>query len=120
MPTITTKAPKSGAECTVNYNFGGTLEGAVDLFGAEAVYAVFTQQAAVKIQGVVRRALESGATQEEIQAKVDAYKFGVVNRAAGKGKTKKEKALNAFADMTPEEKAAFIAELKEQMAAAAK
>lgn len=114
MSEVNAKIPETGAEATVNYDFGGNIENAVDKFGAEAVYAVFEQQATVKLQAVIRGMLKKGATPEEIQARVDKYVIGTVNRAEGTGKSTEEKLLKSFAKMSVDEQVAFLAKLKSQ------
>jgi hypothetical protein len=94
---------------TLEKDFGSTLDESVELFGEEVVHSVFVAQAKVKAQSFVRSKLESGATDDEIQAALDEWKLGVVKRS---GKTKEEKALDAIQKLSPEEKAELIARLE--------
>lgn len=103
---------------TVVYDFGENLEESVELFGAEAVYRRFVAAATIDIQAMIRRGLTrmegtgenktpSPMTQGELQALVDEWKPG----AAKPRKSKSEKALEAFAELSDEEKAALLEQL---------
>lgn len=103
---------------TVTYNLGDNLEEAVELFGADVVYRRFTAAATIDIQAMIRRGLlrtegEGDAkkpnpmTQEELQAAVNEWKPGQTKPRKSKG----EKALDAFNDLSDEEKAELLKQL---------
>jgi len=100
------KGDKKGS---VEYHFGDTLEEAVKIFGEDVVFSHFRQKAVIALQGVVRPALAAGKSPKELQEVANGWKLGVASRT---GKSKVEKARDAFNSMTEEEKAAFISELK--------
>lgn len=98
---------------STTYKFGANLDEAVALFGADAVYNNFRQQATIGLQSLIRRNLTPDkegktATDEEIQAAVDAWKPG------SKQVTRKsavEKAQDAIGKMSEDEKAELLKQL---------
>lgn len=106
----TSESEQEGARrVTVSYNLGGDLAGAAELFTAEVVYSKFVQQCRVDIQGLVRRLLKAGKPDEEIYAAVASYTPTI---AAKRGRTDIEKAQALLGKLTPEQKAALLAELE--------
>jgi hypothetical protein len=103
---------------TVTYDLGETLDEAVELFGAEVVFRRFSAAATIDIQAMIRRGLtrtegEGDAkkpnpmTAEELQAQVDAWKPGM----AKPRKSKSEKAMDAFNDLSDDDKAELLKQL---------
>ena len=92
---------------TADYDFGSSLEGAVESFGAEIVHAHFTAHAVVSLQSRMRAAAKSGI---KVQEAIDAWKPGQVSH---RGKSPVEKALGAFEKMSQDQQQAFIEQLKE-------
>jgi hypothetical protein len=90
------------------YDFGGDLKGAIDLFGEKVVYEVFKGGAMVKVQNPLRRLLEQGATDVELQDYADKYMLG--QRHLGIPDTEKA-FLEKFKRMSPEEKAKTLEKL---------
>lgn len=96
-------------EATVLYDFGGDLDTAVENFGAEVVYSGFVRSAVITAQSVMRRFLEDGLAQEEIEAKMEAWKPGVsLERVVDPTKA----FLNKFDKMTDEEREAVLEQLR--------
>ena len=96
-------------EAAILYEFGGTLDEAVKLFGADTVYANFVRSSVITAQAAMRRMLEDGLSQADIAAKMASWKPGVplervIDPVAA--------TLNKFAAMTPEKQAELIQKLK--------
>lgn len=61
----------------IAYDFGATLEEAVERFGAEVVFTNFKRTAVITAQAAIRRMLENGKSEEEIAAGMQGWKPGV-------------------------------------------
>lgn len=121
--TVREISAKAGTEddapsATVRYDLGDNLDEAVELFGADVVYRRFVAAATIDIQAMIRRGLtrtegEGDAkkpapmTQEELQAAVSEWKPGQTKPRKSKG----EKALDAFNELSDEEKAELLKQL---------
>ncbi len=108
MTEITAKKKDSEKSVKVSYDMPETLDALVEKFGAEAVAGAATDSFTISIQSVIRRNFDK--SQEEIEAAVASWLPGV--RQAGVKKSPAEKAKAAFASMSAEERAAFLAELQ--------
>lgn len=95
-----------------DFDFGTTTDEAVAKFGAEAVFNGFERSAVIAYQNKVRTLLNAGKTDDEIKTIMADWMPGVVTRTPGVKKDPKAAMLERFAKMTPEERKAFIAELK--------
>ena len=104
---------------TVTYNFPDTLKGLTDKFGEAVIYGKAMDSLTIDVQALVRRHLvdrkdkdgkvvSKAKTQAEIQALVSAWIPGVgaVRRSPA------EKVGTLIAQMSPEEKAALLKQLK--------
>jgi hypothetical protein len=96
-------------EAVIAYDFGGDLDGAVVLFGAEVVYANFVRSSVITAQAAMRRFLEDGKAADEIVAKMSTWKPGVpmervVDPIAA--------TLSRFQSMSPEDQLALLEKLK--------
>ncbi len=103
---------------TVNYDMPADLAGLEQKFGSDAIYNAAVDSITIAIQAGIRRQMtervnKAGvktppATPEAIQAWADAYQpgAGVVRQTAA------EKALAAVKTMTPEQRAALLAQLQ--------
>tara|TARA_R100000808_G_C2149869_1_gene158416 strand:+ start:1454 stop:1795 length:342 start_codon:yes stop_codon:yes gene_type:complete len=80
MANVSIKATKNDNTATVDYDFGDDVNAAVELFGADVVFAGFVKSATITAQANMRRHLEAGASDEDIQAKMADWKPGVVTR----------------------------------------
>lgn len=61
----------------VAYDFGATLDEAVEKFGADVVFTNFKRTAVITGQAVMRRALEAGKGDEEIASIMQSWRPGV-------------------------------------------
>ena len=109
------KAPK------VEKNWAGTIEvpdtaaEMINSYGDQAVKDNAWANFKITIQSAIRRMLEAGKSDDEIQTTVSAMKMGVSLPRAGGGMTvttAKNKLLGAWSEMTDEERKAFMAALK--------
>jgi len=98
------KVEKDGKEvelsCTVQYDFGGTVEKATALTSPEVVYSKYEASAKIDLQSYIRRLLVAGKKQEEIQKLAAVWKPGVSTRTR---KSPMEKAAAALAGLSNEE-----------------
>lgn len=100
-------------EHAVLFNFGANLEEAAEMFTAEVVHSNFVRASKVVAQSILRRLMEAGKTDEEIDAVFATWKPGIaIERTVDP-----EAALLAkFGKMDAEQQAAFIAELQARRA----
>jgi len=106
------KGKKDQRDITVEFDFGGTADGAIEKFGDKAVYAQFVKGAKISLQEFMRGKAALGKTDEEIQKAVNDWcPSDVIGRAK---KSETEKLLESYQKMSPEEQAAFIKFLKQQ------
>jgi len=77
------KATKNGRSATVEFEFGATIEEAQELFGTEPVYKAYIEQVVIKLQGVMRRAIDAGKSDDEIAAIAAEWKPGAVTKGDG-------------------------------------
>jgi hypothetical protein len=109
------KAKKNDVEVTIEYDFKGNLEGAVEAFGEEVVYSGFVSKSVITAQAAMRRYIETGKDEDEIQELMNGWKPGV----ALKGESDPVGALVRKAKaMEPDARAEFIAELEARLAQA--
>jgi len=106
-------------EC--EYNFGETVEEAIELFGKEVVFSAFLAAAKVDAQSLVRRKLKTNVpavegvsaerpyTDAEIQEALSQWKPGVKAERAAASVTDKAEAL--LTKMTEAQKAEFLEKL---------
>jgi len=83
MAEIRVKSGKvAGREFLGQKNLGANLQEAVALWpnGEAVVFSMYEDAAIVKLQGISRSAMEKGDTDEQIQARLDAYVLGVAVR----------------------------------------
>ena len=104
---ITAKAPKINKEATVEYTVGATLEENAELFGADKVNRLFTEQLVVKVQSGVRKCLEGGKDAQEW-----ADKFVPGDRMPSVEKNPLAVASAAVSKMSDEERAELLAQLQ--------
>lgn len=112
-----TEHAETGITFTGEYDFGGNVERAIELFGADVIYSYFRQGAGLLIGARVRDWLQAGKNPEEIQTLLNAYKIGL---KTPKVKTDPKQALfNKLAGLSPAEREAEIAALLQQLDAIA-
>ena len=109
---ITTNAPKTGRALTVDFEIGGTVEKAIELFGADVVYSNFEDSVVIALQSLVRRYLEKtgekAVDDDYIREKVAAWKPGI----GAKRSDPIEALLSRFNKMSPEKQAEILAKLR--------
>jgi len=96
-------------EVSGTYNFGDTLDEAVDMFGADVVFSNFVANGKVAIQGIMRAKMKAGLTQEAIQTFLSGYKLGMVVERTQVDPLEAVKA--AFATWSPEKKMEYLKQL---------
>lgn len=117
--TATLTAEQGGPRgISVNYDFGGTLEEAVDKFGDESVLNNFKAQAKINLQAFLRRVMKPKEGEEApdnaaIQALVDKWMPGTKTVTR---KTPLERLQAVLGPMSAEQKREAIKALKEQLA----
>jgi hypothetical protein len=77
MVEVKAKAPKLEREATVLVDLGENVQDAISRFGEEVVFSNYIANVKISVQSGIRRYLEAGLSQEDIQAKFDAFKPGV-------------------------------------------
>jgi len=114
MTEVSAKAPKIEKEATVVVDLGENLEDAVARFGAEVVFSNYIANVKIGVQSGIRRYLEAGKTNEEIQTVFDTYKPGVtMDRVVDPVAALAAK----FSKMSPEEQAQAFEDLKARLGA---
>lgn len=96
-------------EATIAYDFGATLEEAVNKFGAEVVFTNFKRTAVITAQAAMRRMLESNKSNDEIVAGMQSWKPGV---ALERVVDPVASLVGKWDSYTPEEQAEILRKLK--------
>lgn len=105
---------------TVQIPLAENLQDAIAQYGEEVVYSNFLANVKIGAQAPIRKGIEQGKTDEEIQAVMANYKPGVklmTGFGPGAGALTPDRALKAFENFTKEEQDSFIAMLKKSAAA---
>lgn len=113
MSEKTVKATKEGRTVETLYDFGDTLDEMTQKFGEEVVRSNAEQSITVNLQSMIRRMIQAGKTDEEIQAKVAEH-------VPGKGGEKAdpvEKFKAKWSNLSKEEREKLLDELKQMDAA---
>lgn len=92
----------------VNYDMPENLQGLIDKFGEESVYAAASGSYVISIQALARRHVEK--SDEEVQEIVNNWNPN--ERAAAVKQSPAERAASAFAKLSNEEKAELLAKLR--------
>jgi len=112
-------ASKPAQTCTIDYDFGDTVSAAVEKFGEDVVLSNMKAHMVVTCQGVVRRLIRAGATEQaDIQVKVTEWKPGVA--VARESKDPVEALAAKFDGMDEEGQKALLKRIKDKMAAKAR
>ena len=98
----------SGKKVAVTYNFGATLDEAIEKFGAEVVFSGFRRTSVITAQGVMRRLAKAGKSDAEIQAAITNWKPGV---QAERISDPVARLKSMFSSMSAEERQKIMAEL---------
>jgi hypothetical protein len=110
---ITAKVPSTGRECSIAYDFGSNCDEAVEKFGDEAVFSAFVSKSVITAQSAMRRFMEAGLSDEEIQAKMDTWKPGV---AMERTVDPVAALMGKFGSMTAEEQQELLSKLQARAA----
>jgi len=103
------RAKFAGKSATATYDFGANLDEAVEKFTENVVFGVFIDQAVIRLQALLRRAIEDELTQKEIDEKVAAWQMTVGGRER---KSAAEKVNDLLGKMTDEQRKALLASLR--------
>lgn len=98
----------------VDYDFGDTLDEAIELFTEEVILSLFKQSAVIKAQSQLRSCLKADKDEDGINAHFGTWKPGIA--VARVAKDPKAEGLKAFEKMTPEERVDYIEELQRRAA----
>lgn len=96
-----------GQEVTLSSQEPETVAEAIEIYGEKAVLSVFNTGKRSGENGYVRNLIGQDKSLEEIKTKFSSWKPGVVSR----GKSDEEKALEAFAKLSPKQQARLKAAL---------
>jgi hypothetical protein len=109
MEVTTSASGEEGARSiTLEMPCAKDIAGAVKMDGEEIVYNYYVGQKKVSFQGWVRRMLKDDVPDKEITAKLKDWKPGLKKP----GKSAVEKAKDAYAKLSPEDKKALLASLQ--------
>ena len=98
----------SSKKIAVTYNFGASLDEAIEKFGAEVVFSGFRRTSVITAQGVMRRLAKAGKSDAEIQAAITNWKPGV---QAERISDPVARLKSMFSSMSAEERQKIMAEL---------
>jgi hypothetical protein len=91
-----------------DYDFGDSLDQAVERFGAEIVWAHTLRSLTIAVQGAARGMMKSGKSREEILDAMSKWKPGEPRQV----KSNDEKMAELVAKMTPAQLEALSAQLR--------
>ena len=105
-------ATKDGRAVTVEYDFGDSLQQAVEKFGEDVVWKAALQQLKIRLQAVIREQIAAGKSDEEIAQHVAGWKPG----QAPQRKSAVEKLAEKLAGLSKEEQQRVLAEFRQLIA----
>lgn len=107
MKEVTVTATKKGQpEYEATYSFPETLDEAIAQFGADVCLSHVNGSVKIALQGAMRRGIDAGKNDAEVQMMVKSWKPTLASQRTGK--TAKEKFMATFAKMTKEDQQAII------------
>lgn len=119
--SVSESGNEGARKLNLEFEFGSTVEEAIEKFGADVVLSGFIADCKVGIQATARRLMKSKAKNEdgterdytdaEILAKVAEYKPGIKSDRTSDPMGKLEALLGK---LSPEQKAAFLATLADK------
>lgn len=94
--------------CTVDFDFGATLEESVEMYGADTVHRLFVQKARISIQDAGRAILSDvNKDENDVRTAIDSFTF----EGGTRRKSKVDKLVSAVSQLSDEEKRAILAQL---------
>lgn len=104
------KGREQDQAATILVNYAETLAEAKEMFGEEAVLSNAFANWRVTLQGGIRRGIEAGKTQEQLQSEFATAKMGVATGGARVDPL--TASLAKFKTMNPEEQKAYLQQLR--------
>ena len=92
-----------------NYDMPADLDGAIKSYGKDVVWAAAKGAIVISIQALMRRCIDAGKSQADIQKEVSAFKPDVRNVVK---QSAFEKASKSLSQLTPEERKKLLADLQ--------
>ena len=108
--TYNDKEAGTSKSASVSYDFGENASAAIERYGEEVVMSGFVKSAVILLQGKIRRSIQAGLSESEIQESMAAWKPGVT--AARSKKDPLDAAVNAYVGKSVEDQKAFIQKLQ--------
>lgn len=112
---ISAKRQKTGQTVEADFDMPDDLDTLVSKYGKEIVYSHAKGSLVVALQGFMRGQLDRNKSAAEVQTAVADWKPGQRKQ----GKSPVEKAREQIANLSPEEKAAILKELRSNKAGGA-
>lgn len=97
---------------SVNYDFGDSLDDAIEKFGKQVVFELYKAAASLRVQNVARNALVDKKTPEEATKLAEEYVLGTTLPRGSRDPVRT--AETAVSKMSPEEEKEFILKLRER------
>lgn len=113
--SATFKKGEEDRECTILFDFGGSVEAAIEKFGADVVYSNFVRASKVTAQAAMRRLMEAGNSDDDVSTKMAEWKPGV---ALERTVDPVAALLSKFSKMDPAAQAQLLADLQAKRAQA--
>jgi hypothetical protein len=110
---LTAKNGNEAKGATVKAQIGETLEELGGQFGPDVVYSHARRSIIIAMQTSIRGMLETGKTDEEIQANMAEWRPGLKRPS----KTPLDRVRDEFTRMSPEDRKRILKELREKAAA---
>jgi len=98
-----------GGSVSFEYEFGSSLDQAVELFGEDIVWAYTLRALVIASQGHARGLIKSGKSADEIRTSLETWKPG----APRISRSPEERVRELMDKMSPEDRAAILSELQE-------
>jgi hypothetical protein len=114
MKQLEVTAKKGEASATIFVNVPEDLEEGIEMYGEDAILSNALASGKITIQAGMRTALAAGKDSEAIQAQYNDWKLGVHQKGGGFDPI--AASLNKFAQMSPEDQAAYLEQLKARAA----
>ncbi len=108
MSAETVKATKNNITVEASYDFGDNLGEMTEKFGEDVVFSNAKQNIRIALQAMIRRMIEKGETEENIQNSVSAHVPGIGGQKADPVEKFKQK----WAGLSQEEREKLLDELK--------